>query len=280
MPVDPAYEPVAVPSECSAVQREESPTGAGESDETFWAMLAAADPAADAGLDPARADAMLASVSDAKPRRWRKRAVAVVAAAVTIGVGIPVGAYAGSYLTRTGEYGPDFNVGQPNQKAANTSTESDSSEWLDPLASDFVDYAVTLWPKEAVLPAGVDQETFARGVATKIQQSVIDGQAPDSPGARMQATNVKATMEGAAQCEWLGVWVKAYDAKDVKTRDHAAQVYQQSMSWTELQFSFRYILPELKKVAQAAIDGDIGPVWDEYDVNCLGNNTPGSHHAR
>ena len=236
--------------------------------------LVAADPAAGVDLDPVRASNLLRAAVDAEKaanarggKRWRRRVAGVVAGVLVVGVGVPVGAYAGSYLTRTGEYG------------APGATENDTSEWLDPLAPDFPDYAVNLWPDYIKLPPGYDVRTVARQLAEREaatdrenlrqdnEQAAAEGRDP-APGVIVQTTGVRGMFAMAAQCHWQHEWLTTNDAA---RKSNALTVLGQSERWPALvAIDGGGIVDGVKAYVDAATRGDAQPMAADYDTNCQG----------
>ncbi|MEA5055396.1 MAG: hypothetical protein VB093_18415, partial [Propionicimonas sp.] len=131
-------------------------------------MLAQADPARDVRLSQSESHALLRATLEAPGRtsislplaeRWRNRAVRIGIGAAALGIVVPALAYGGNFLAQSGEFTP-----------ADGETGPISSEWINILAADFPDYAVTQWPDHIVLPGSYDQRTFARLVALHFQK--------------------------------------------------------------------------------------------------------------
>ena len=241
------------------------PTTANDPD---LAVLALADPAVDLQLDSGRARFLLAQVLEADTatqarrhrQRWRRRAtrtgVGLVVTALA-GTGI---AWGGGWLTETGVYGA------PGQ------TENDTSQWLNVLAPDFVDYAVTLWPDGVPLPAGYDQAALAQAIAAHEQQVSAASAAELGPSGQpaatavwQQVTGVQVRFAAIAQCAWMAQWTSAVANGDDAVRDRALTVLTQSVAWAPLVAADGGgVEAQVETAVTAAARGDNGPLTTYY----------------
>lgn len=242
------------------------PTTVIDSDRDGLADLALADPAADSQLDPARARLIVARVVAAETaalerrqsHRWRRRAGRVSLGVVVLALAGTGVAWAGGWLTETGQYGlPGL-------------TEEDTSQWLNVVAPDFVDYAAGLWPEGVSLPPGYDLDQVARAEAAWQQQVSVEAAAEaGDPGGAVwqQVTGVQAGFAFTAQCAWMDQAVMAGPGS--AERDQALTVLAQSTRWPVLVATDGGGVEATVIEALAAADaGDPGPLNDLYQRDC------------
>ncbi len=206
-----------------------------------FAALAAADPARDVSLTDAHARRLVQEATARSPRRrWLLPTAAVVAA---LAVGIPGAAVASGYLARTGWFGSP-NPGSP-EGTRPIGTEADGSEWIDTSAADYSEYAVTLWPAYAPLPAGYDTEAFARSIAA------------DAPEGLRQVTGIRSEFEQNARCAWRAEWLDADALGDADRAATAAQTLTAAATWpATVATDGGGIVDEERALAAAATAGD------------------------
>jgi len=204
--------------------------------------LAAADPARDVDIAPEHARRILraATAQPARRRRWIVPTAAVVAA---LAVGIPGVAVASGYLARTGWFGSP-SPGSP-EGTRPLGTEADGSEWIDTSASDYGDYAVTLWPSYAPLPDGYDTGMFARAIAS------------DGPEGLRQVTGIRSEFEQNARCAWRAEWLDADAVGDAARAAVAARTLTEAATWpATVATDGGGIVDEERALATAAVAGD------------------------
>ncbi|WZH37290.1 MAG: hypothetical protein PIR02_01205 [Microbacterium enclense] len=204
--------------------------------------LAAADPARDVRMPPDRARRLVRAATR-QPVRHGRWVVPIVAIVAVSGIGIPAAAVASGYLARTGWFGSP-NPGSP-EGTRPIGTEADGSEWIDTSASDYPDYAVTLWPSYASLPIGYDAATFARAIAA------------DAPEGLRQVTGIRSEFEQNARCAWREEWLDADAAGDAHRAAIAAQTLTGAATWpATVTTDGGGIVDEEKALAAAADAGD------------------------
>lgn len=179
------------------------------------ADFAAADPARDVSL-PAADVRRIVRAATAHPRR-RRWILPVAAIAVVCAVGIPGAAVASGYLARTGWFGSP-HPGSP-EGTRPIGTEADGSEWIDTSAVDYGDYAVTLWPAYAPVPAGYDTTAFARAIAA------------DGVEGLRQVTGIRSEFEQNARCAWRAEWLDADALGEAERAATAAQTLTAAATW-------------------------------------------------
>jgi hypothetical protein len=228
--------------------------------------LVAADPAADVELTSAEAHVYLtAALASAQTRtplatgqtRWRRRLTKVAVGLLGVTVLVPAVAYGGNYLALTGEY--EGKHGNP------------LNEEVDILKSDFVDYAVTQWPDQAVLPTGYRPAVFARTVATELKKGLSANEmASGAPGVLLTVQNLRAIFEESAHCVWMEEWLSVDAAGDRTSAEHAAEVLDESSTWpATVALSDKGGLQLSKEIADAARIGDRAPVAEYVATNCV-----------
>ncbi|MEP6842069.1 MAG: hypothetical protein ABJA11_01025, partial [Pseudolysinimonas sp.] len=159
-----------------------------ESSEPVLTALRAADPAVSVTVDETIAFPALRRARAPLPKRRRRWGWGLVVAVALAAIAIPAGAVASSYVAHTGWFGsPNPGVTEGTQRGS----EADGSEWLEITAPDFVDAAAGLMPAYITLPTGYNPEHFAKAVATRIKQQIMNG--PDRAdtlkyGSLMQTT--------------------------------------------------------------------------------------------
>lgn len=190
-----------------------------DSHDSTVAALAAADPAAGIALDSDTSHHFLSATLDASTRPAPKKrkltiAAAGVAGLLAIAMATPAVADGIGYVAQTGLFGPDLS-------------DSDDSEWIQLGAPDYVDYAVTLYPDYARLPAGYDQTRFAELVAESTAKSLLAGE----ESATIQATGIVEMFEYRARCAWQVEWLDANAAGDATRQANAATILVEAATW-------------------------------------------------
>lgn len=226
--------------------------------------LAEADPAADVTLSPIERHALLratldAAQPDSNPATdvggWRSRAVRIGIGAVALGIAVPALAFAGNYLAQTGMLNHPGGENGPG-----------TSEMIDLLAPDYVDYAVTQWPNHVSLPASFDVQEFARTRAQAIHDNAVAANAAEehpSDASFMAADGVRADFETAAICVWQNQWLSAVAGGDRAAAAKAAAMLEEATMWKyTLVFFDRESIANLQQVAAAARVGDRAAVQD------------------
>lgn len=197
-----------------------------------------------------------------RPRRRAPWVAGALLAVLALGAATPaIADGVRQFVAQTGWIGTSPNP--PGVGVGNApSTESDDTEWIDALAPDFVDYAVSVLPVEIGLPPAYDLAAFARVVATE-QQAALPG------GGYMQVTNVQRNYETRARCIWIDDWLTAETAGDDARADAAAAVLETASDWpATVATDGGGIVDSNREVAAAAASGDRSPVKREYDINC------------
>lgn len=217
--------------------------------------LAEADPAADVTLSPIESHHLLRTTLDASPsttspaRGWRNRVVRVGIGAIALGVAVPALAFAANYLAQTGMFNHPGGENGPG-----------TSEMVDLLAPDYVDYAVTQWPDYVTLPASFDVKEFARTRAQAIHDiQVAENAAEEQPSdaSFVAADGIKLDFEVAARCVWLNQWLSVDAAGDKAAAADAAAKLDEATAWKyTVVFFTREPMADLRKVAAAAGAGD------------------------
>ncbi len=235
-------------------------------------LLGQADPAREVTLSRVEAHTLLAATLDAleaqpvsPTARWRKRAVRIGIGAASLGIAVPVLAYGGNFLAQTGAFAP-----------AEGETGPVSSEWINLLAPDYPDYAVTQWPDHIVLPDSYDERTFALLVARYTQevewrnleksnaQDVKEGRPTAEPEVYEPEIGTRGRFETQARCVWSAEWLAAYDSGDQAARDEAADVLADSATWAyTVMTDGGGVVDSYKELAAAAAAGDRAAVAAE-----------------
>ena len=204
------------------------------------------------------------------PARLRRRAAWIVGglvAALALGIASPAIAGGVRFLAQTGWFGSPNPPGVGLPFDPSTSTEQDSSEWVDVKAVDFVDFAVTIYPSYAVLPPEVDQPDFARDVATWIANPVFMDPADDTGSMLLQTTNIIGTYELSARCTWMLEWKAAPPGSERATA--AATVLAESAHWpATVSTDGGGIVDYYVVLANAALSGDGSLLDQDLKVNC------------
>jgi hypothetical protein len=235
-------------------------------DSELLARLRSADPALGQELDRARvARVLVEATATSRSRRrpgWRVWFGAIIVAALGVaGLTPAVATGVHHFLSETGWFG-DPNPPQTSiaPDSAGPSTEQDSSEYIDTGRSDFVAYAVSVFPSYITLPRGYTTAQFATSVATAIR-----------PPARgfMQKTGIVDDFETYARCTWMSEWMSADDAHSPSRLAAAAAVLTNSATWpATVSTDGGGIVAGFETVAHAAAAGNRGPVAHEYTLNC------------
>lgn len=218
-------------------------------------LLAEADPAADVSLSPIESHHLLRTTLDASPsatspaRGWRNRVVRVGIGAVALGIAVPALAFAGNYLAQTGMFNHPGGENGPG-----------TSEMIDILAPDYVDYAVTQWPDYVTLPASFDVKEFARTRAQATHDAFVASNAAEehpSDASYMAADGVKLDFEIAARCVWLNQWLDADARGDAAATAESAAKLDEAATWKyTVVFFTKEPLAGVRRVADAASAGD------------------------
>lgn len=233
-------------------------------------LLAEADPAGNITMSPIESHHFLRSTLDASrpasdmvaisARRQRSRAVRVGIGALAIGAAVPTLAFAANFLARTGMFNRPGGENGPG-----------TSEMIDLLASDYVDYAVTLWPDHVTLPTSFDTKEFARTVAQATHDQEVANEAAwfeehdaeEVYGSLMAADGVKFAFEEAARCVWLSQWLAADSRGDIAAAEEAATLLDEATTWTyTVVFYDDATMTNEKQTVAAARAGDRGTVQD------------------
>ena len=210
--------------------------------------------------------ALLNETMSVRPRRRGRRMVLLVGgltALAALGVSAPALAqHAHRFLAQTGWFTspnpPGTKLVDPDQ----TSTETDTSEWVSVTSPDFVAYSVSILPPEIVLPPAYSIDKFAVAVATAQKHSFTDG-------GLIQATGIRSHYEQVAQCVWMNEWLAADTAHDAGRAASAAAVLRGAARWpATVATDGGGIVAGLESVAASAAGGDRAPVAREVAINC------------
>jgi hypothetical protein len=176
-------------------------------------------------------------------------------AALALTVASPSIAEGIRFLAQTGTFGND------------AATEEDNTEWVDVKASDFVEFALTVYPDYVVLPDSIDERVFATAVATRIHNPQFENPEDDTDSIYMQVTGVVQTYEYNARCLWMSEWMAA--PKRSARADAAAEVLLESARWeATVSTDGGGIVDRLVELASDAIAGDGSLLKSEFSINC------------
>lgn len=224
--------------------------------------LAEADPAAGITLSPIEAHHLLRTTLEADSeavaaptRNWRSRAARIGIGAAAIGVAVPTLAFAASFLAQTGMFNHPGGENGPG-----------TSEMINLLAPDYVDYAVTQWPAHVRLPASFDTREFARTRAQAIHDNAVASNAAEehpSDASFMAVDGIRADFETAALCVWQNQWLSADAGGDRAAAAKAATMLEEATTWKyTVIFTQKESMEYLREVAAGAAAGDRGIVQD------------------
>ena len=212
-------------------------------DDELTTRLARADAATHVRADSETLDALLAATGElealTRPRHTRRVALITggVIASLAVTAATPVGAQViDSFVALTG-----WNPAPSSEIIAD-------SPWINTGASDFAEYARTIYPAALALPDSVSSATvFDYGVAAHQQ----------NPGTT-QAISVVRTFETAAQCAWLGEFTDARAEGDTGRADAALAVIRASADWPAIVATDGGgIADGIREFANAAAYGDV-----------------------
>jgi hypothetical protein len=146
---------------------------------------------------------------------------------------------------------------------------------VDVLKPDFVDYAITQWPTQAVLPHGYSSKVFPRAVARKYKQTVSSNDiAHGAPAILETVGSLRRHFESVTQCVWMEEWLRLDATGEPTAASHAAEVLSESATWpATVATDGGGVVDSLKRVASAAKAGVRAPVQEEVDVNCADYTT-------
>lgn len=212
--------------------------------------LRSVDPAAAAAIGQDAVHQLLrqakSSAAQARSGRGhgRSRRFWAVVALAAVGVGVPTAAVGSGMLAQTGWFGSPA-----------TSTEEDTSEYIDTGAADYLDYAAAQWPSEVVLPDGYDTQAFAEAAASYLRPS---------GGVMVQRTSILFNFEDAARYAWMREWLDANAVGDTAREQRAAEVLTDPMQWQAAASSDGGgVIDHIRAVGQAALDGDRAVVEED-----------------
>ncbi|TFB78499.1 hypothetical protein E3O21_05570 [Cryobacterium flavum] len=151
------------------------------------------------------------------------------------------------------------------------SVASPSEEMIDTGASDFPEYAASIYPQWLpIAPGQTQQGVIARVVA---QQAATPALTPE--------LNVQRSFETVVYTAWMGEWIAAHDAGDQARMNAAIAVLEDTPTWpalvatdgggvTKLMAGFVAEMADGDaEVAQAAAQYDGNPAWDGIDRDAL-----------
>ena len=225
-------------------------------DDLVLNALAEADPARGLGVTDEAARRLVraslrAGVGTGRPRQ--RLAALIVGVVAVLGVGVPGVALAAGYLAQTGWFGSP-NPGSPDGTEP-IGTEADASEWVDVMAPDYVDFAVSVWPDYATLPPGYDTASFAAAISRAYVAS--EAAQNDGLGSLRQVTGIRSEFEQFARCAWRAEWLNANDAGDASRQSAAAGTLVGAATWPATVASDGGgIVDEERAVGDAASSGD------------------------
>lgn len=189
-------------------------------------------------------------------RRWSPRARAVVTlvtASLVAGLGIAAPAVAlAMFAAQTGRFGDPT-----------TSTEEDSTEWLDLSAADLPDAVAAAYPAGLLLPPSVE-----RADAVAKVQAIFDRFAAD--GGEAQTGLAATTFEFWANCAWTNEWLVADELDDQTRRERAVQWLSEPGNFPSIVANDGGgVVDQMLEAADSAAQGDRESVEDSYRYgNC------------
>jgi hypothetical protein len=194
------------------------------------------------------------------PRLWQRRTVVGAVAGLVL-VPAAVAASVLHFSALTGRFG------------LSGATENDASQYVNMCASDISRYVATLYPTEAALPPGSSWQRISERYLTSFRSSCP----PAGPGTTTQATGIKTSLLGGAQCSWER-WTLNRPAAD-RTADLAladrrlatieadtATVQRDDGRTGTSATQYQHLEHQYAVASRAFLDYD-------YQVNCLGRDT-------
>ena len=199
----------------------------------------------------------------ARGRTLRTRVTAVTAAGAIVLSGIVTGPATADMVQKF--------LAQTVLNPSVDSVASPSEEMIDTGASDFPEYAASIYPQWMPLAPGQTQQgVIARVVA---QQAATPALTPE--------INVQRSFETVVYSAWMGEWIAAHDAGDQARMAAAITVLEDTPTWpalvatdgggvTKLMAGFVAEMADGDaEVAQAAAQYDGNPAWDGIDRDAL-----------
>lgn len=229
------------------------------------AALMEADPAADVTLTPTEARvylaATLAGSSRTRPTRWRRRAIAATALLVGLGISVPGVAYGGWFRALTGEYVNPFTF-------ESTQDRDPDNQVVEKTSPDFPQLVASEWPSYVPLPEAYDQKVFVNAVGQYMHDSAVAAVKKDgASGFEGTVAEIHGDLEHAGRCVWIQEWLDA--APGSAQRSRASSVLRDSVQWPQtVATDGGGVVDSLRKVAQAAKDGNASVVREEDSLNC------------
>lgn len=191
-------------------------------------------------------------VRGSEPQGTRRRPFAWLVAGVT-GVTILAGAVAAPSVAETLQYitqnvpensDPRFGAtpipaqtssAGPSQPAVDVGTETvPGSEWVNPAASDYVAWALSVYDLELPEPPGIDLETVATNHAQGWHDTILRDYGPG--GIVVQASAQEGAWEQVVQCLWIDEWLSADEESKLQRRAVAQEALKDSLTWPGLRF--------------------------------------------
>jgi hypothetical protein len=158
------------------------------------------------------------------------------------GIGIGVPAVASSILARTGKFGDP-----------STSTEVDSTEWLDPGASDLPQVVIDAYPEYLTLPPGMSKNA-AIADTTRLMGRMGAEQAVGE--AVVQESYAAGLYETFGICAWTDTWLTAHASSDSDSQALATAWIGNAANYREMASS-PSVADRMVVVAKAAEDSNL-----------------------
>lgn len=230
------------------------------------AALLEADPAADVTLTPTEAHvylaATLADTSRTRQTRWRRRAIAAAALLVGLGISVPGVAYGGWFRALTGEYVNPFTF-------ESTLDRNPDNQVVEKTSPDFPQLVASEWPSYVPLPEGYDKKVFTSAVGQYMHDSAVEAANKDgASGYQGTVAEIHGDLEHTGRCVWIQNWLDS--APGSAQRHHASRVLRESAQWPQtVATGSGGTTDSIRRVAQAAKDGNSWVVKQEDSLNCL-----------
>jgi hypothetical protein len=140
-----------------------------------------------------------------------------------------------------------------------TSGGRSSPEYLSTASGNFASQAVSWFPTWITLPPGYAMNTFAFGVAERLQAA--------GPG-YLSRLGVEADFERYSRCLWMVDWMSAEVSNDLGGMSSAAVVLRKSATWPATVATASQSVLGLQRMARSAAELDLVPVSETYRTTC------------